>query len=253
MKAASCIILAVVMGVIPLALTTRADTLAVTPNEHCTNLICHLGGVANGAVGFSFIPATNLVVMQVGFSTYGNDNPIISFFAETNLIATYFPAPNPGTNLNGQIEYSSISPLCLTQGQRYSIMLQDGVLSNSSLVVQAWANRDLAPEISNYTRQFLGREGTWTNDSSEGFVMGADFYYVVPPCNMSVAIVSSNVWLTIPTHSNELYDVQRSDVLVSESWGNIATNLSGTCDVLRHIDVGAASAASQFYRVGTHF
>ena len=253
MKAASCIVLAVAIAVIPFALTTRADTLAVTPNEQCDEFFCHLFGGSYGSVGFSFIPTTNLVVMQVGFSAYNNTNPIVSVFAETNLLTSYSLEPNPGTNVNDLVIYSNISPLYLTQGQRYSIMLQQGDLSNSFLVIQAWVNRDLSPAISNYTTQFRSNDGTWTNTGSGGFILGANFYYVVPPCDMSVAIASSNVWLTFPTHSNEVYDVQRREDLNSGSWTDIATNLSGTCDVLRHIDVGAALGTNQFYRVRTHF
>ena len=70
-----------------------------------------------------------------------------------------------------------------------------------------------------------------------------------PPC-VAINIVSANVFLTFPTASNFLYDVQSRSDLASGSWSTVASNIAGTGGIVTNIDVGAATASRRFYRVG---
>ena len=71
-----------------------------------------------------------------------------------------------------------------------------------------------------------------------------------PPSYVSIEISGTNVVLTFPTISNQLYDVQSRTDLVSGSWSTIASNILGTDGVVTNIDVGAATVPKRFYRVG---
>jgi hypothetical protein len=67
----------------------------------------------------------------------------------------------------------------------------------------------------------------------------------------AISVVGSNVVLRFPTASNILYSVQRSDVLASNEWSTIASNMFGSGGVYTNIDTGAATVAARFYRVGS--
>ena len=77
---------------------------------------------------------------------------------------------------------------------------------------------------------------------------------IVVPCTAQTAIslVGTNVVLRFPTSSNLLYNIQRTDDLVVNPWSTIISNLVGTGGVRTNIDIGAATVARQFYRVGSY-
>jgi hypothetical protein len=67
----------------------------------------------------------------------------------------------------------------------------------------------------------------------------------------TISLVGSNVVLNFPTASNLLYSVQRKDVLASNTWSTIASNMVGSGGIRTNIDTGAATVVSRFYRVGS--
>ena len=68
----------------------------------------------------------------------------------------------------------------------------------------------------------------------------------------TISLVGSDVMLKFPTTSNLLYSVQRADVLASNAWSTISSNILGSGGIYTNIDVGAAIVASRFYRVGSY-
>jgi hypothetical protein len=70
-----------------------------------------------------------------------------------------------------------------------------------------------------------------------------------PPDHVSVAIINTNVFLSFPTISNYVYDVQSTTDLVSGAWSTIASNLAGSGEAITNVDVGGATVPQRFYRV----
>ncbi len=98
------------------------------------------------------------------------------------------------------------------------------------------------------------------NDSGEivgyGIINGHTHAFAMvlsAPGNLFIALVGANVQLTFSTSTNEFYDVQRTDDLVTNAWSTIASNITGTGATLTNIDVGGATVPQRFYRVGAHF
>jgi hypothetical protein len=71
-----------------------------------------------------------------------------------------------------------------------------------------------------------------------------------PPSYVAIQIVSSNVVLTFPTVSTNLYVVQSTTDLVSGVWSTIASNILGAGAVATNTDIGGATVPRRFYRVG---
>jgi hypothetical protein len=69
------------------------------------------------------------------------------------------------------------------------------------------------------------------------------------PSYVSIAVINTNVSLTFPTISNDVYDVQSTTDLVSGAWSTIASNLAGSGEVITNVDVGGATVPQRFYRV----
>ncbi len=67
----------------------------------------------------------------------------------------------------------------------------------------------------------------------------------------TISLVGDDVVLKFPTASNMFYSVQRADVLASNAWSIIISNIVGSGGVRTSIDSGAATVASRFYRVGS--
>ena len=72
----------------------------------------------------------------------------------------------------------------------------------------------------------------------------------LPPNTVFPSVSGTNVLLTFPTISTNLYDIQSSTDLVSGCWSTIASNIAGTGGIVTNIDVGGASVSHRFYRVG---
>ena len=114
----------------------------------------------------------------------------------------------------------------------------------------------LIPTNSGWTLE----SATAINDSGEivgyGIINGHTHAFAMvlsAPGNLFIALVGANVQLTFSTSTNEFYDVQRIDDLVSGMWITLASNITGTGSTLTNIDVGAATVPQHFYRVGAHF
>jgi len=71
-----------------------------------------------------------------------------------------------------------------------------------------------------------------------------------PPGYVTIQIVSTNVVLTFPTVSTNLYVVQSTTDLVSAAWGTIASNILGTDAVVTNTDIGGATAPGAFIESG---
>jgi len=67
----------------------------------------------------------------------------------------------------------------------------------------------------------------------------------------AVSLAGGNVVLSFPTASNLLYTVQRANAGLPGAWTTIASNIVGTGGLRTSTDPGAATAGSQFYRVGS--
>jgi hypothetical protein len=77
---------------------------------------------------------------------------------------------------------------------------------------------------------------------------------IIVPCaaQTTISLAGTNVVLRFPTTTNLLYNVQRTGGLGLIPWSTIVSNLVGTGGVRTNIDIGAATVASQFYRVGSY-
>lgn len=71
-----------------------------------------------------------------------------------------------------------------------------------------------------------------------------------PPGYVTIQIVSTNVVLTFPTVSTNLYVVQSTTDLASGVWSTIASNVLGAGVVVTNTHVGGATVPQRFYRVG---
>jgi uncharacterized repeat protein (TIGR03803 family) len=210
-------------------------------------------GYIEGAIGFSFVPTENLTVTQVGYMSEIQADPVISFWAGTNVMASY-PQPAPDLSSTNQMIYASISPLNLTAGQQYAITLQDGSLSSSNeLIVRGFLAVQVSPGITNYTPEALSGGSVYTYTNSV-VLFGPDFYYQVattePPPDLSIHIVGTNAVLRFSTVCNGVYDIESTTNLVSSPWSAIASNVLGTDGVVTYIDIGGATVRQRFYRVG---
>lgn len=140
------------------------------------------GGVVAGAVGFSFVPTTNLTLTRVGFLDSQNfHDAIVSFWAQTNsVIASYDLGPSSNTQT---IIYFTNVNLTLAAGQPYSITMQDGALTNSNTVSflaylpGAGGQITVAPEISNYQAVVVSSAGAFSPIATNAFLFGVDFSY----------------------------------------------------------------------------
>lgn len=87
----------------------------------------------------------------------------------------------------------------------------------------------------------VGRVGAQTNA----------FALLLPTTpSVSINVISTNVALSYTTNTNDVYDVQQIDDLVSGSWSTVASNIAGTGRIITNTFVGAASVPKRFYRVG---
>jgi probable HAF family extracellular repeat protein len=114
----------------------------------------------------------------------------------------------------------------------------------------------LIPTNSGWTLE----SATAINDSGEivgyGIINGHTHAFAMvlsAPGDLFIALVGANVQLTFSTSTNEFYDVQRADDLVTNDWSTIASNITGTGSTITNIDVGGATVPQRFYRVGAHF
>jgi hypothetical protein len=67
----------------------------------------------------------------------------------------------------------------------------------------------------------------------------------------TLSLVGTNVVLSFPTASNQVYYIQCRDSLATGSWSTIASNIVGTGLTWTNLDLGAATLLSRFYRVGS--
>jgi hypothetical protein len=142
-------------------------------------------GYANGAVGFSFTPTTNLAVTRVGYLYEGNVNPIISFWASTNFPIASF-ALVPGTTFDTMV-YTNVS-LTLLAGQPYSITLQEGSSFTNTFLFRAYLSSNgelfqVAAELTAYAYVFVNASGVFSPGDSNGFFLGPNFSYSVQTIN----------------------------------------------------------------------
>ena len=70
-----------------------------------------------------------------------------------------------------------------------------------------------------------------------------------PPTVTAVAASNNSFVISFPTVAGILYDVQRSNDLVSNGWSAVATNLIGNGGVLQITDTNTAAQPKRFYRV----
>lgn len=212
-------------GIFATPAVIRADTNAVTM------LVSDGVGYVNGAAGFSFTPATNLMVTRVGYLEYPNaSNPIVSLWSGTNYRIANFPL-KPGTNW-GQMNYTNVS-LVLLAGQRYALTAQDGpFFAAHPFLVQACYSKtqfQVATQLLGYLGATVTTNGVWGNALSEVLLLGPNFSFqnqsgpVSPPVleitrsNASTAILS---WPASPAG----YVLQQNGVMPATNWV-LATNL----------------------------
>jgi hypothetical protein len=83
-------------------------------------------------------------------------------------------------------------------------------------------------------------------------VAGAAFGRGTPGrAQTALSRVGTNLMLSFPTASNQIYYIQRRDSLATGSWSTIASNIVGTGQIWTNTDTGAATLLSRYYRVGS--
>jgi hypothetical protein len=148
-----------------------ADALAVT------NGTTFDGGYVFGAAGFLFTPRSNLTVTSVGYWNSGLSNPVIRFWADTNVpMATFQLAASPSVNT---MVYSNAT-LTLLGGHRYAITLQNGLaLADSFIVLEYFELPAFRPAsaLTNYTATILTPSGMFTQFATNAFIPGPNFTF----------------------------------------------------------------------------
>ncbi len=203
----------------------QADTNAVT------TLNLAFIGYANGAVGFSFTPSTNLAITRVGYFDNGEVAPVISFWSSTNYVFASFQLA-PGT-ASYATTYSNIN-LQLLAGQRYTITLKDGT---NPVLFNSYTNPQIAPQISNYAMQiYLFGTGGFTDYGSNYYLAGPNFSYT----NLTGTVLVPSLKITRTNNSNAIvswpttpagFILQQSSLLSANNWTtstNSVSNVNGS-------------------------
>ena len=192
-----------------------------------------VSGYKAGGYGWSFVPASNIVVTSVGYLDVpgfgGDPNVVITIWSGTNAqLASYTGITNPALT-GGQIISTAIAPLALSRGQLYSITAYVAPLSSSSLEVAVFDNGNsvqynpfiLAPALSQYEGLQLNQNGTFSPLSSDAsqnqqlLYLGPTFTYSIfssqPVLHIAIS-GSQTVQLTWPTNAAG-FALQRSAIV----------------------------------------
>jgi hypothetical protein len=235
----------VALGLFLFSPPVRADIDAVTTGAF------DAVGYMNGAVAFSFTPTTNLAVTRVGYLNIGANNPIVSFWSDTNFpFASYQLVPGP---TSGQMVYSNVT-ITLLAGRRYSISIQDGPLSSSVVVLQAYANGQFqpAPELAGYVGENISTAGVFNSFATNYFYLGPNFSYQIqaaPQPSPFLDISRSNAdtaVITWPAPSSGFVLIQKPSLTVT-NWAlttNAISVVNGTNEV-----IVSPLTGNQFYRL----
>jgi hypothetical protein len=142
-----------------------------------------IASYVHGAVGFSFVPTTNLLVTRVGFFD-GDDfgDVLISVWSSTNTVIASYDL-GPSTSSETAI-YTNIA-LSLWAGQTYAITVQDGPLGEGNTLVaraylpEAGGQIAVAPELAQYIAETVSPAGVFTPGGTNDFQFGVNFSYQV--------------------------------------------------------------------------
>ena len=145
---------------------------------------------APSGVGWSFVPATNLLVTAV-YSTA----PEVTFWKGTNLvIATYFyPGPYfDGVDAGPPTNFQTVSPLYLSSGQTYFVSTQYSNFFDSVNIfifelngADGFSVFSTSPYISQFASYYLSPEGQWSStttppsDNINYLLLGPNFQFQV--------------------------------------------------------------------------
>jgi hypothetical protein len=214
-----------------------ADTSAVTSMGYS------FSGEVSGAVGFSFTPATNIVVTQVGYLDKGAGAPIVSFWSDTNYVFASFSLP-PGSGSDLMI-YSNIT-MTLLAGQRYTITVQNG----AAITFDVLTNFQVAPQLSNYAAQIVS-SGAFTDYGSTYYIEGPDFTFT----NQSGPVESPDLGIIQASQTNVIvfwpvspagFILQQNFSLDSTNWVSV-TNAVSTVNGTNQIS--SIMAGNSFFRL----
>jgi len=170
-----------------------AATDAIVPDATTTG-----SGYVNGAVGFSFIPTVDLSVTRVGYLDNTFANPIVSFWSDTGSVLSSH-AFSSGTG-SGLMVYDAFS-FSLSAGTEYSIVLQDGPLSSSTVTFSLFeaggsgppfglGDFSVASELTGYAVQSFDSTGALISESPDFYDQGPNFSFVVVPEPESMAMMT---------------------------------------------------------------
>ena len=236
------------LGIFSLPATARADTDAV-------NMLVQDGaGVINGAAGFSFTPATNLMVTRVGYLEYVNaSNPIVSIWSDTNFTIASFPLI-PGANV-GQMNYTNVS-LVLLAGQRYSVTAQEGPLASGRPFFFRYSfdntHFQVAAQLLNYSGATVVSSGIWDNFSPDVLLLGPNLSFqvqtlplIAPALNIAVSNASTVVvsWPASPVG----YVLQQNLFVQTTNW-TLATNPVSLVNGTNQVTVSPLTS-NRFFRL----
>lgn len=224
----------------------RADIDAVT------NAFNEGVGYINGGIAFSFTTTTNLAVTSVGYLNLGASNPIVSFWSDTNFpIASYQLIPGASS---GVMVYSNVA-LTLLSGKRYSISVQDGLLSPPTpVLLRFYTNGQfhLASQLTGYLGARITTNGTFADFNPIYFFLGPNFTFQVQTApiqlsslnifasNGSSAVVS---WPVLPGG----FVLQHKTNLIGTNWiytTNTVAVVNGTNQVIL-----SPPAGNRFFRL----
>ena len=169
-----------------------ADTDAVTVTGGNS-----IASYVPGAVGFSFVPITNLLVTRVGF--YDGDDfgdARISIWSSTNTVIASYDL-GPSTSSQTAI-YTNVA-ISLLAGQTYGITVQDGPLAEGNTLLaraylpEAGGQIAVAPELAQYVAVTVSPAGVFTPGGTNDFQFGVNFsYQVLIGPQLSINLVGSN-------------------------------------------------------------
>jgi len=248
----------------------RADgsngTNSAWSNSAITNTPSSGGGWVTNLYEAELLPITGVPLdTALNFAEGGASGGTNSLLQSTNIgnFITYtVNVPATGTyNLRVRVDKLKSRGICnlyvdnsaTAQGGPMDLFFND-------TTVHAYEEVDVGNvTFTNASTHTLKFQVSGKNASSTGYKLSFDYIKLIgnipalllPPVITGAASSSSNFVLTFSTEAGGLYEVQRTEDLISPVWVTVVTNIPGTGGNIQIIDTNMLNRPKTFYRVRT--